>query len=179
MKNLREHLYERLIVNKNYAVDDNLSFDSIAEAYSIAWYNFDSSFTVGKCNIDDIVMVNDSPDLIRYKISGTSPYFGFRDLQFRLIKEKNKSNILYYDGPKKRILIHPEDKTMLKRLETWVDSLEYGVIYSIVDILQIRLGIDNYDKFYTGKPSSRFKCYNGDKSIKALKKDLANTISKL
>ena len=171
---IREYVAERLVINKNYGINDNLSFDDVTEAYIVSWYNFDKTFIVGKCKIDNIVMINNYNDLIRYSVSGTGSYFGFKDLQFKLIKN---DNILYYDGPRKRILIHPEDKERLIMIKEWVDDLEYGSKYSIGEILETYLGIDSL--FYNGKLTEKFKCYNGEGSIDELKNKLANTISKL
>ena len=186
MKNLTEYVYqgknipikeyvaEKLIINKNYGINDNLSFDDVTEAYIVSWYNFDKTFSVGKCKIYNIVMINNYNGLIRYSVSGIAPYFAFKDLQFKLVKN---GNILYYDGPRKRILVHPEDKERLIMIKKWVDDLKYGSKYSIGEILETCLGIDN--SFYNGKLTEKFKCYNGEGSIDELKDKLANTISKL
>lgn len=171
---IREYISEKLVINKNYEINDNLSFDDVTEAYIVSWYDFNKTFSVGKYKIDNIVMINNYNGLIRYSVNVTGPYFRFADLQFKLIKN---DNILYYDGVRKRILVHPEDKERLMMIKEWVDDLEYGSKYSIGEILETCLGIDS--SFYNGKLTEKFKCYNGEESINELKDKLANTISKL
>lgn len=174
MKSLSEHINEKLIINKNFKNFDN--FENVDEVYGISWHKLDKTFYIAKYEVEDICQINDNP--VRYEITGVSTYCGFRELQFKLIEDYN---ILYNDGPRNFILIHPEDKERLELLLKFADCLKENYETHLDYILKTSLKID-YTKFlHTGfvyglDPFVDYRCSMGDGTIKELRKDLEKSL---
>ena len=176
MKSLSEHINEKLLINKNFKNLYPYNFENADEVYGISWYKLDKTFYIAKYEVEDICEINDNP--VRYEITGASTYCGFRELQFKLIEDYN---ILYNDGPRNFILIHPEDKDRLELLTNFVDCLKENYETHLDYILKTSLKID-YTKFlhsgfvYGLDPFVDYRCDMGDGTIKKLRKDLEKSL---
>lgn len=174
MKSLSEHINEKLLINKNFKNLNN--FENVDEVYGISWHKLDKTFYIAKYEVDDICQINDNP--VRYEITGASTYYGFKDIQCKLIKDYN---ILYNDGPRNFILIHPDDKEKLELLTKFADCLKENYETHLDYILKISLKID-YTKFlhsgfvYGLDPFVDYRCDMSDGTIKELKKDLEKSL---
>ena len=175
MKSLSKHINEKLLINKNFKNFKNLdNFENADEVYGISWDKLDKTFNIAKYKVKDICEINNNP--VRYEITGVSTYCGFRELQFKLIEDYN---ILYNDGPRNFILIHPEDNERLELLLKFADYLKENYETHLDYILKTSLKID-YTKFlHTGfvyglDPFVDYRCSMSERRIKELRKDLKN-----
>lgn len=176
MKNLITFVNEKLLINKNFKNLYPYNFENVDEVYGISWYKLDKTFYIAKYEVEDICEINDNP--VRYEITGASTYYGFKDMQCKLIKDYN---ILYNDGPRNFILIHPDDKEKLELLTKFANKLRENDKYYLDTILNNRLKID-YTKFmrsgfaYGLDPFDHYKCDMGDETINELIKDLEKSL---
>ncbi len=189
MKTLPEHikanklplisLNEKLLINKNFKNLHSYNFENVDEVYGISLYKLDKTFYIAKYEVEDVCKINNNP--VRYEITGASTYYGFKDLQCKLI---NDYNILYNDGSRNFILIHPDDEEKLELLTKFANKLRENDKYQLDTILKDRLKID-YTKFmrsgfaYRLDPFDYYRCDMGDGTINELIKDLEKSLKQI
>ena len=94
------------------------------------------------------------------------------------------ANILYNDGPRNFILIHPDDKEKLELLTNFANKLRENDKYDLHTILKDRLKIDYTKIMHTGfvyglEPFVYYRCDMGDGTIKELRKDLEKSLKQI
>ena len=164
MKNLTQHIKERLKINKDYKSGD---FDWLKAEKLISMRFARGHYPELRIFIRNINNIEKLGDEDEYVIDSISSFLGATHTRFTF---NAKANILYtHSDWCLSILIHPEDYERLKELYGSIDYLDEGTKYSKYDILD-QLHIDS--SFARNVHDSVYKFVNHNDNKNKIKKEL-------